>query len=64
MKKEEIKRYRKEINHVKRILGIASKRLDEGRYNAAVEFISGEAAMLQKLVSQLNEFIEQKDCAR
>lgn len=60
MKKEEIKRYRKEINHVKRMLGIASKRLDEGRYAAALELISGEAAMLQGLVSQLNEFIEEK----
>jgi len=64
MKKSELKYYKKEINNVKRALSLASKRLGEGRYGTAKGYMSGEAAMLQKLVSQLNEFIEQKDGMR
>lgn len=58
MKKDELKYFRKGIKDVQRMLTVAAKRLSDGRYEAAVEFMTGEAAMLQKLATELRSVIE------
>lgn len=58
MKKDELKYFRKGIKDVQRMLTVAAKRLNDGRYEAAVEFMMGEAALLQKLATELRSVIE------
>lgn len=58
MKKDELKHFRKGIKDVQRVLTVAAKRLNDGRYEAAVEFMMGEAALLQKLATELRSVIE------
>lgn len=58
MKKDDLKKFRKGIKDAQRMLGMANKRLNEGRYSAAEEFIRGESAMLQKLADELRDVIE------
>ncbi|EJF1946155.1 hypothetical protein M8A54_000364 [Salmonella enterica] len=59
MKKDELKHFRKGIKDVQRMLTVAAKRLNDGRYEAAVEFMNGEAMMLQKLSHELRDSVEQ-----
>ncbi|EBR0844246.1 hypothetical protein LDR44_001286 [Salmonella enterica] len=58
MKKDELKHFRKGIKDVQRMLTVAAKRLNDGRCEAAAEFMMGEAALLQKLATELRSVIE------
>ncbi len=58
MTKDELKKLRRGINDIKATLGKAIKRLEDGRYESAVEEITGAIAELQRLESELRDIIE------
>lgn len=58
MTKDELKKLRRGINDIKATLGKAIKRLEDGRYEAAVEEITGATAELRRLGNELRDTIE------
>ncbi|MCB2249438.1 hypothetical protein KTQ81_21705 [Salmonella enterica subsp. diarizonae] len=58
MQKEELKKLRREINDTKTMLGEAIKRLEDGRYESAVEKVTWAVAELQRLKGELRDIIE------
>ncbi|EEG7503678.1 hypothetical protein HAQ40_002971 [Salmonella enterica] len=58
MKAEELKHFRKGIKDVKHMLSIVERRLNDGRYEAAEEFMRGEASLLHNLANELRDVIE------
>lgn len=58
MTKDELKKLRKGINDTKATLGKAVKRLEDGRYESAVEGITEATAELQRLKGELGDIIE------
>ncbi|EDV0528772.1 hypothetical protein NY70_004607 [Salmonella enterica subsp. enterica] len=58
MKIEEMKHFRKGLKDVKRMLSIVERRLNDGRYEAAEEFMRGEASLLHNLANELRDVIE------
>ncbi|EBY9283246.1 TPA: hypothetical protein N3G98_000936 [Salmonella enterica subsp. enterica serovar Denver] len=61
MNKETLRHFISETNKVKRMLHLAKKRLNEGRYKDAEEHLRGEALMLNKLAAELRDQIELRD---
>lgn len=58
MTKDELKNFRKGLKDVKRMLSIVERRLNDGRYEAAEEFMRGEASLLHNLANELRDVIE------
>ncbi|EGF6519736.1 hypothetical protein IC066_000459 [Salmonella enterica] len=58
MQKEELKKFRRGINDTKTMLGEAIKRLEDGRYESAVDKVTWAAAELQRLKDELRDIIE------
>lgn len=61
MNKDNFRHFTSEINKVNRMLNLAKKRLNEGRYKDAEEYLCGEALMLNKLAGELRDQIELRD---
>ncbi|EFE9119460.1 hypothetical protein B4296_003842 [Escherichia coli] len=60
MEKEKLKHFRKEIKASQRVMTLAIKRLEEGRYKSAVELMRAEAADIFKLADELSDVTEQQ----
>ncbi|EBG1930578.1 hypothetical protein FH551_23875 [Salmonella enterica] len=58
MQKEELKKFRRGINDTKTMLGEAIKRLEDGRYESAVEKVTWAVTELQRLKGELRDIIE------
>lgn len=58
MTKDELKKLRREINDTKTMLGETIKRLEDGRYESAVEKVTRAVAELQRLKGELRDIIE------
>ncbi|EBV7249307.1 hypothetical protein XR93_000301 [Salmonella enterica subsp. enterica serovar Pomona] len=61
MNKDNLRHFISEMNKVNRMLHLAKKRLNEGRYKDAEEHLRGEALMLNKLAGELRDQIELRD---
>lgn len=61
MNKDNLRHFISEMNKVNRMLNLAKKRLNEGRYKDAEEYLRGEALMLNKLAGELRDQIELRD---
>ncbi|EED1397448.1 hypothetical protein KQL69_004018 [Escherichia coli] len=60
MEKEKLKHFRKGLKDSQRVMAIAVKRLNDGRYKSAEELMRGEAAALFKLADELSDVTEQQ----
>ncbi|EEH4116398.1 hypothetical protein G7563_002186 [Salmonella enterica subsp. enterica] len=58
MQKEELKKLRRGINDTKTMLGEAIKRLEDGRYESAVEKVTRAVAELQRMKGEIRDIIE------
>lgn len=58
MTKGELKKLRRGINDTKTMLGEAIKRLEDGRYESAVDKVTWAAAVLRRLKGEIRDIIE------